>query len=238
MVAGQAAACRTKRACCAALLWFSFGAASASASASAAELRVSVDDGERPVSGAVVSLHSNAAAAAVRPRPARMDQRGSQFVPRLMVAQVGSEVTFPNSDNIRHHVYSFSPAKRFELPLYSETRAAPVRFDTAGVVTLGCNIHDWMVGHIVVLDTPYWLTTDDGGRGRVQAPPGQYTLQVWHPGLPPGAGPVKRPVSLDGSSGEMRISLALVPVAATPAPAIDPRLQKLQDKLRSLKRDR
>lgn len=202
----------------------------------AAQLQVRVDDGRQPVAGAVVSLHSSAAAARVQPRPAQMDQQNSQFVPGLLVVPVGSQVEFPNSDNTYHHVYSFSPAKRFELPLYSGQAAPPVHFDTAGVVTLGCNIHDWMVGYVVVLDTPYSATTGDDGRVQLQAPPGQYVLQVWHPRQPPGSKPLRRAVALRASPGQAQVSLALVPATAPAAGrAADPRLRKLQDKLRSLR---
>jgi hypothetical protein len=98
--------------------------------------------------------------------------------------QVGTAVNFPNSDNIRHHVYSFSPAKKFELPLYSGVPAEPVVFDKAGFVTLGCNIHDWMIAYIAVLPTPYFQVTRQDGRGVLKdLPPGQYNVQVWHPAL-------------------------------------------------------
>ena len=217
------------------LVWLLPGAAAA------AEIRVRIDDGRRGLSDAVVSLHSSAAKSAVRPRPARMDQRGSQFTPRVLTVQAGSAVTFPNSDNIRHNVYSFSPAKRFELPLYSGHAAPPLRFDVPGVVALGCNIHDWMVGYIVVLDTPYSAITDAGGNVTLQAPAGDYSLQVWHPQLPAGTPVIRRKLSLGAAGASERISLriatapAVVPV---PPSAADARVRALQEKLRSLKRDR
>ena len=76
----------------------------------------------------------------------------------------GTSVAFPNSDNIRHHVYSFSLAKRFELRLYQGTQSAPVVFDSPGVVVLGCNIHDWMVGYIYVTDDSRFAVSDEHGR--------------------------------------------------------------------------
>jgi hypothetical protein len=79
-------------------------------------------------------------------------------------------------------VYSFSPAKKFDLPLYTGTPAAPVVFDKAGVVTLGCNIHDWMIGFIYVADTPYFGKTAANGIVRTRSlPPGEYIVRVWHP---------------------------------------------------------
>ena len=112
-----------------------------------------------------------------------MDQQKRQFSPYILPVQVGTTVSFPNSDPINHHVYSFSPAKRFELRLHQQ-KAAPqeLRFDQPGLVTLGCNIHDWMLGFILVLDTPWFAQTDANGRAHLpfEAATGQ-TLQLWHP---------------------------------------------------------
>jgi hypothetical protein len=113
-----------------------------------------------------------------------MDQVNKEFVPAVLPVVVGTPVSFPNRDNIRHHVYSFSSAKRFELPLYIGTPAAPVIFDKPGSVVLGCNIHDWMVGHVYVLTTPYFAKTDAEGRARVaDVAPGAWEARVWHPRL-------------------------------------------------------
>src|SRR5260221_2230684 len=92
------------------------------------------------------------------PAPSRavLDQKNRTFVPHILPIQTGTAVTFPNSDNVRHQVYSFSPAKKFQLPLYSGTPAAPVVFDKAGVVTIGCNIHDQMSAYLLVVDTPFF----------------------------------------------------------------------------------
>ena len=207
------------------------------ASATAAGLIVEVRAHGQPVAGAVVSLHSASARADVRPVAARMDQRGSQFDPRVLVVQAGSAVAFPNSDNIRHHVYSFSAAKRFELPLYSGQPARPVVFDTPGVVTLGCNIHDWMVGHIMVLDTPYTGRTDASGRVELAAPAGAYSLQVWHPHQRPNTPPPRQAVVLGSATAAVDVDLDLQAPVATPRAPADPKLRALQGKLRSLKRD-
>ena len=129
------------------------------------------------------------AAAAVRPA-AQWDiaQTDKRFVPTVSVLPVGSAVNFPNRDTVRHHVYSFSQAKTFELKLYIGTPANPVVFDRPGVAVLGCNIHDTMVAWVLVVETPYFGRTDAAGRLRLDsAPPGSYRLRVWHPALPPGA---------------------------------------------------
>ena len=135
-----------------------------------------------PVSGAVVSLYDPTVASAPVVAAAEMDQVDLQFVPQVLAIQTGTQVIFPNRDDIRHHVYSFSPAKRFELRLYHGTTADPVQFDIPGKVVLGCNIHDSMLGYIYVLDTPYFAVTDVAGRVQfTDLPSGQYRYQVQHP---------------------------------------------------------
>ena len=94
-----------------------------------------------------------------KPRDDTVDQVDKQFAPKVTAVAVGTSVFFPNNDNVRHQVYSFSPAKRFELPLYAGVPAQPVVFDKPGVVVLGCNIHDWMVGYIYVSESPYFAKT-------------------------------------------------------------------------------
>lgn len=111
-----------------------------------------------------------------------VDQVNKEFVPYVTVVRVGTLVRFPNRDNIRHHVYSFSPAKRFELPLYSGKAAAPVVFDKPGIVVMGCNIHDWMVGYVYVTETPYFGKTERNGSVQLHGlPAGDYRIQIWHP---------------------------------------------------------
>ena len=210
-----------------------FGAWLALGSAHAADLRVTVSGQGKPAGEAVVSLHSSAAAAATRPGRGVVDQRNTQFVPRVSVVTVGTPVTFPNSDNVRHQVYSFSPAKRFELPLYSGKPAAPVVFATPGVVELGCNIHDWMLAYVVVVDTPYHVVTDARGQGRIEAPAGSYILRVWHPGLK-GGKPHEEMVVLSAAPLERTVALSLVATPAAPAPT-DDKLRALQEKFRKLK---
>lgn len=202
----------------------------ASPSARAAELVLTLGDGSVPVAEAVASLHAEA-----REAPgatAVMDQRDSTFVPGVLPVQVGTAVSFPNSDRVQHQVYSFSTPKPFELPLYAGTPRAPILFDQPGVVVVGCNIHDWMIGYIVVLDTPHFGKSRAEGKVRVTAPPGRYTLRVWHPRLD---APVERPVEL----GEGRATLAMTLALGPPPPdrRSSDRLRALQDRLRSLRQD-
>ncbi|MDN3918810.1 methylamine utilization protein [Roseateles violae] len=114
---------------------------------------------------------------------AQMDQRERQFAPRLLIVQTGTAVNFPNFDTVRHHVYSFSPTKVFETKLYSGTPAEPIVFDKPGVAALGCNIHDRMSAHIVVVDTPVFARSDAAGIVRFDLPPGEHQLKIWHAGM-------------------------------------------------------
>jgi len=109
-----------------------------------------------------------------------MDQVNTQFHPHILAVQRNTQVSFPNSDSIQHHVYSFSAAKVFELELYKGLRANPLMFEKAGVVELGCNVHDWMLGYIYVVDTPYFSQTDALGKASVTLPDGEYALNAWH----------------------------------------------------------
>ena len=156
----------------------------------AATVQVQVTGGDgKPLADAVVFLESREARLAVRPASGiEMAQANRQFDPRVLVVPVGSSVEFPNRDTVRHHVYSFSPAKTFELKLYTGTPATPVVFDKTGVAVLGCNIHDNMAAWVVVVDTPYHgRTAASGAVVLANVPPGSYRLRVWHPGLPVGA---------------------------------------------------
>jgi hypothetical protein len=129
-----------------------------------------------------------------------LDQIDKEFVPYVKAVLVGSPVFFPNKDNLRHHVYSFSPIKTFELPLYVGTPANPVVFDRPGVVTVGCNIHDWMIGHIYVAETPYFGTTGRDGKVTLEGlPPGLYAVRVWHPRMDGSEESTSRSVTVDRS---------------------------------------
>lgn len=173
------------------------------------------DERGKPVADAIVSLTApgpatpapRATAAAV------MDQQNKEFVPFVLPVVVGTPITFPNRDNIRHHVYSFSAAKRFELPLYIGTPAAPVVFDKPGSIVLGCNIHDWMVGHVYVLATPYFVKTGEDGRGRIaDVPAGAYEARVWHPRLKTETEKTATPVGVAASEpAQVTFAVALKP---------------------------
>jgi plastocyanin len=156
-------------------------------SANAAELQLDLKSPEgRPVVDAVVSFMpaSGISGAVKLDTPREMAQQHITFVPHVLLVPVGAEVSFPNRDRVRHHVYSFSAAKRFELKLYSQEQTRTVQFDKAGVVALGCNIHDKMSGYIIVVDTPYAAQSDAGGRVTLKnVPDGPGILTIWAEGL-------------------------------------------------------
>ena len=114
----------------------------------------------------------------------RIAQRDLQFSPFVLVVPVGAQVSFPNFDNVRHQVYSFSPVRRFELRLYAREQSRSVRFDRPGIVPLGCNIHDGMIAFINVADTGFAARTDAAGRASFAGVPGgEVHAYVWHPWL-------------------------------------------------------
>lgn len=213
------------------VLALAFAGLLALAPATAAELVVQVDDGSAPLADAVVSLHGPSPSSS--PGRAVMDQRNTAFVPGVLPVQAGTAVSFPNSDTVRHQVYSFSAPRPFELPLYSGTPPEPIVFDKPGVVVVGCNIHDWMIGHIVVLDTPLFGKSGADGRVSLAAPAGEYTLRAWHPRLP--GGPWEQAVTLGESPVARRASLALGP--PPPERRGSDRLRALQERLRKLKQE-
>lgn len=150
------------------------------AAADSLRLQVLDQDGD-PLSEVVATLTSETMPAP-QPQTAVVNQIDETFVPRVSVIPVGSSVNFPNQDQILHHVYSFSPAKTFEVPLYAGTPAEPVVFDEPGTVVLGCNIHDWMQAWILVTDSPWAGVSAEDGIWQVDGlPAGSYQLQLWHP---------------------------------------------------------
>ena len=150
--------------------------------AQAAAVQVLVTDQQgKPLSDAVVELYDPASTAKTS-GIAEVAQQDLTFRPFVSAVQVGSKVDFPNQDKTRHHVYSFSPAKVFELKLYADKPEAPVLFDTPGIVALGCNIHDYMQAYVYVGESPFLAVTDEQGIATFdQLPAGAYQLKLWHP---------------------------------------------------------
>ncbi len=138
----------------------------------------------RPLPGAVVSVEAARGGAPVVRGPYVIEQRDIAFQPDVLIVPVGASVVFPNRDKVRHHVYSFSKARKFDLKLYGREDARSVVFDKPGVVTLGCNIHDRMNGAIYVTASPFTVRTDAAGRATLSGvPAGTATIRVWHPSI-------------------------------------------------------
>ena len=168
-------------------------------SAATLEVRVQNARGGAVREAVVYAIPEGRAVPPARNKTAIMDQRNRMFVPHVLAVQTGTSVRFPNSDDVRHHVYSFSPAKPFQLPLYKGTPANPEVFDRAGVVTLGCNIHDQMSAFIVIVDTPHFEKTGSDGKTILKdLDAGRYSVHVWYSDMR--AEPA--PVSVTIRSGE------------------------------------
>jgi plastocyanin len=149
---------------------------------SAPQVIVITSESGVPAANMAVAVQVKGAKATAAPGTiADMGQKNKAFTPHMLLIQTGTLVNFPNFDTVRHHVYSFSPTRTFEIKLYAGTPAAPVMFDKPGTATLGCNIHDRMLGYIHVVDTPHFGITDAKGSVTIDLPPGEHKLRVWSP---------------------------------------------------------
>ena len=187
-------------------------ALAATGPALAADLTVSVrSPGGKPVPDAVVTVYpaSGVPQGAIRfDWPLRMAQHNRQFEPFVLVVPAGGVVAFPNQDEVRHEVYSFSPAHPFQLKLYGRDETRTVRFEKPGVIALGCNIHDQMVAFIKVVDTPYAAKTDAAGEVTLHGlPTGEVSVHVWHPYLKGGLDDVVSPATLHAGGDHQSVTL-------------------------------
>lgn len=151
--------------------------------AAATGLQVQTQDSAgKPLADVVVYAEPESGPVALRAAaPVQIEQKGLKFIPLVSVIQTGTTILFPNNDRVRHHIYSFSPAHKFDQKLYSGQAAAPQVFDRAGTVVLGCNIHDRMVAYVKVVDTPYFAKSDSSGVAQIELPAGaRYTVRAWH----------------------------------------------------------
>ncbi|WP_298833995.1 methylamine utilization protein [uncultured Piscinibacter sp.] len=187
-------------------------AALAAAPACAASLQVALTDAAgKPLADAVVLLEPASGKAPVKPLPdVEISQAKRQFNPRVTLVTVGTKVHFPNFDAVRHHVYSFSAAKTFELKLYSGVPAAPIVFDRPGIAVLGCNIHDRMAAWVVVADTPWSARSGPDGIARIDAAPaGAYRLSGWHPALAASTPASSRLITVGSGEAQETLTLAV-----------------------------
>jgi plastocyanin len=184
--------------------------------ASAASLTVhSFDADGKPMPDVAIALYPKFSIPFDRaiPPDAVVAQQNMQFVPYLTVIRTGSRVSFPNRDNMEHHLKSFSATKEFEFKIYSSGTPPPVVFDRPGPVGLHCLIHDWMQGFIYVVDTPFYGATDAGGATSLDSlPEGKYEVRAWHPTMSSYLPPLSKDVTLgNGGQTEVRFDFAFVP---------------------------
>lgn len=151
-------------------------------SADAATIDVRVSRGRAAMDQAVVYAIPERPMPLAR-RVAVMDQVNRAFVPHVLPVQAGTWVEFPNSDKIRHQVFSVSPARPFTTPLYIGKPARPIQFPTSGVVGIGCSIHEQMSAYIIVVDSPYFATTEKGRASLTDLADGTYEVKVWYEGM-------------------------------------------------------
>ena len=180
-----------------------------------------VDQGGKPLPNAVLTLQGNSAPALYNLK-ADMDQRDKQYDPHVLAVHTGTQIRFPNSDNIRHQVYSFSTPKRFELRLYEGTPSDPVLFDKSGIVVLGCNIHDWMLGYVYVTDDPWFAVSDKKGLIHFdKLPAGHYRATLWHPQVADRLPQPGGEIVVSATDLKQRFSLSIQPLSpdAPTAPA-------------------
>jgi plastocyanin len=192
----------------------------ASGAAAAAQLVVRVADNHgRPIADAVVTLLAQGATPGPSPRHAPqvrvIDQKDLMFMPYIQVFRPGDAVVFRNSDRTRHHVYSFSPAKAFEFVLAPGQSSPPLTLGTAGVVAVGCNIHDQMAAYLYVTPSP-WIARSgsDGQAVFAGLPSGTYAVDTWHPRLRPGRGTATRATVVvnDNAPAALTVALSLLPL--------------------------
>jgi len=184
-------------------------------------IHVQTSEGHALPGAVVMAQPLDGTARKVAPLHAVMDQVNRAFAPDLLVIPTGSTVEFPNSDSVSHQIYSFSPTKRFQLPLYHGKPYPPVHFDQAGVVTLGCNIHDDMVAYLVVTDAPFFGRTDGAGVWSSDVTRGRYRVTLWHPRLRDNEADLERELTVgesDRAELTVRLSKALQPAPLTDRP--------------------
>jgi plastocyanin len=187
--------------------------------AGAADLQVVIaDQAGRPVADAVVSVLPEAGTPVARPPATRtrtIDQVALQFVPYIEVLRPGDRVVFRNSDQTRHHVYSFSQVKAFEFVLAPGESSKPLLLDKPGVVAVGCNIHDSMIAYLYVTEAAITAVSGADGQAVLHGlAPGRYVLRAWQPRLRPGKPDLVQSVVLVGDHRQTaRFTLPLLPDA-------------------------
>lgn len=213
--------------CLLAVVLFLLAAQHARAQGVASLKSLVVDKAGNPLEYAVVSLHGAEPMWAAPSTVAVIDQRNLQFAPTVVAVQMGTQVSFPNQDDVRHHVYSFSHPNAFELKLYHGEKGNLHRFEHPGIVVLGCNIHDGMLGYLRVVDSPWFGTSGADGVVNISGvPAGSYRMQIWHPDQ--GMSMVQKSVTLGDGKFSVRLALEI----NQPAPVQTKKAHPLQSLFR------
>jgi len=174
----------------------------------------------KPVEDSAVVVEPIARIVARHHSTATIEQRDREIVPYVTIVQTGTAVEFPNRDAVKHHLYSFSPAKPFEIKLYAGKPAQPVVFDKPGEVAMGCNIHDWMEAYVLVVDSPYFAKTDSNGRAFItNIPPGHYRLRLWHPRQ--NSEPPLREIEISVAPTKLNLAMDVAPRVAKQKPPVE-----------------
>jgi plastocyanin len=207
-----------------AMIWCAALLLAGVSAATAATITATVtDELGRPLPDAVVMIAPEAGTPAPRADDTRLgsaviDQTNETFVPFVVVIRTGGTVTFRNSDNIRHHVYSFAPIRRFEMVQGPGETSPPIRFDQPGSVAIGCNIHDHMIAFIHITDAPWAKVTDAQGRAVIpDVPAGRFVATVWHPRLRPRTEPPAHALVLANDNSTLSVTLPVLPPRRAPA---------------------
>ena len=142
---------------------------------------VVLDQKSTPVANSYIELYTPSLPPPT-PQEAVIDQVDKEFVPLYSAVPIGSTVSFPNSDNIQHQIYSFSKIKPFDLPLYEGSHTEKITFTKAGILQMGCNIHDWMLSFLYIYESPLFAQSNQQGLVTfTDLPIGEYELRIWSP---------------------------------------------------------
>jgi plastocyanin len=164
----------------------------------------------KPVADAAVVLEPLAPSHGKVHASATIEQRNREFMPYVTIVQTGTAIDFPNNDTTRHHVYSFSAPKQFEIKLYAGKPGQPIVFDKPGEVVIGCNIHDWMEAYVLVVDSPWFAKTSANGKAVIaNVPPGHYRLRLWHPLQKAAKAPAE--IDIDNSPAPLKLVFNVKP---------------------------
>lgn len=189
--------------------------------AQAASLTVDVHNksgDELATSQAVVALHIPGTSLSGKARAAvhLIEQTDAQFKPFISAVQKGSSIKFPNRDSFAHHVYSFSEPAKFQSELYSQQESHEIEVTKSGVVVVGCNIHDWMLAYVYVVDSPHFAHPQGNRVQFANIEPGTYTLSYWHPSMP---APITSNVHIEDAMKRVQLSVDIKRVEQMPAPS-------------------